>query len=234
MSLTEVSGKKHRGVKKFAAVAATCTAIVALSSCAEEDTSLDTYNSLIAVLRNSSACDIDIEKLNTQWEKLNNTEKEKLLEYYGTDSYSKVVDLIETDCRVQEAAASSSAAAESSASAASRSRESARSEALRSTQSVTPSPTNGRSHRTSYQTPSSRALTTQQQEPVEPAVVQPQTAVTPSPPVPASPGTTWRLFGPYQSTWTCQQDAELQPLMVSECFYLDDGAYFWNLVQAPQ
>lgn len=57
----------------------------------------------------------------------------------------------------------------------------------------------------------------------------------PAPPtdVTLGAGYRWQLTGPFASLNTCDQDADRQPALTSECFSLSDGgAYFWNAVQA--
>lgn len=46
-------------------------------------------------------------------------------------------------------------------------------------------------------------------------------------------GYRWQLTGPFATVSTCDQNADQQPALTSECFSLSDGnAYFWNTVQA--
>ena len=57
----------------------------------------------------------------------------------------------------------------------------------------------------------------------------------PAPPtdVTLGQGYRWRLTGPFATVSTCDQNADRQPALTSECFSLSDGgAYFWNAVQA--
>lgn len=57
----------------------------------------------------------------------------------------------------------------------------------------------------------------------------------PAPPtgVTLGAGYRWQLTGPFATVSTCDQNADRQPALTSECFSLSDGAaYFWNAVQA--
>lgn len=57
----------------------------------------------------------------------------------------------------------------------------------------------------------------------------------PEPPTDAAlgQGYRWQLTGPFATVSTCDQNADRQPALTSECFSLSDGgAYFWNAVQA--
>lgn len=57
----------------------------------------------------------------------------------------------------------------------------------------------------------------------------------PTPPTDATlgQGYRWQLTGPFATVSTCDQNADRQPALTSECFSLSDGnAYFWNAVQA--
>lgn len=57
----------------------------------------------------------------------------------------------------------------------------------------------------------------------------------PAPPtdVTLGQGYRWQLTGPFATVSTCDQNADRQPALTSECFSLSDGgAYFWNAVQA--
>ncbi|MGP5114213.1 hypothetical protein ACTXJJ_06415 [Corynebacterium casei] len=57
----------------------------------------------------------------------------------------------------------------------------------------------------------------------------------PAPPtgVTLGAGYKWQLTGPFATVSTCDQNADRQPALTSECFSLSDGGvYFWNAVQA--
>lgn len=43
----------------------------------------------------------------------------------------------------------------------------------------------------------------------------------------------WARFGPYASTWTCEQARDNHPVTSRPCFYGSDGrAYYYGLRQA--
>ena len=56
----------------------------------------------------------------------------------------------------------------------------------------------------------------------------------PSPPYAAGAGYEWFLKGPFQSTWTCTQNADSWPSGTSECFDYNGGAYYWAMRQASR
>ena len=71
----------------------------------------------------------------------------------------------------------------------------------------------------------------QQQEPTQ----RPQQYQWPSPPYQPGQGMEWFTKGPFQSEWTCDQNASAWPSGASECFEGPDGnAYYYAIRQAAR
>lgn len=78
------------------------------------------------------------------------------------------------------------------------------------------------------------ATTTTRTRTQAPATQNEQPSGPPSPPYAAGAGYEWFLKGPFQSTWTCTQNADSWPAGTSECFDYNGGTYYWAMRQASR
>lgn len=212
-------------MRKIGIVGAMAALPMFLGSCGADDDAKDAQDGavseVLSMIASSDPCSVDTGALGDKWAELNTENRQLVAGVYDAEDFAGLVSRIDDLCASETQSTSTTVTSESY-----------------SEWSAAPEPTMPGS---SAPAPSSQRLSSSYSEydsgwdPDPAPAATPQVEQTPGPPAgDVGASREWRLMGPFQSTWTCQQNADQQPLRVSECFEMSDGAYYWNLVQAAR
>lgn len=211
-------------MRKFGIVGALVALPAFLVSCGpgdDADGGDAQVSEVLSMIANSDPCSVDTGAVGDKWAELSTEDRQLVAGVYDAEDFSGLVSRIDELCASETQSTATTATSDGY-----------------SDSSAAPEPTMPRSSApapTSHRSSSNYSGSDSGWDSEPAPAATPQAEQTPAPPAgDVGVGKEWALMGPFQSTWTCQQNADLQPLRVSQCFEMSDGAYYWNLRQAAR